>query len=357
VDFYTKIARVSVPNVRVDLMTGGMPLRKMQELAQQASASGHSGLVVTESGRTAYLSCAAAALAADIDLLTGVAVAFPRSPMVTASVAWELADVSSGRFRLGLGTQVRAHIERRYGAEFDPPGPRLRDYVGAVRAAFAAFRGDTKLDFHSEFYDLTLLPPIWSPGPIGVPDPPIDIAAVNPWMLRLAGSIADGVHIHPLNTTPYFDETVKPQLAEGARRAGRDLREFEVIAPAFVVVGDSEDDKAQWREMARTQVGFYGSTPNYGFIFEQLGHPGTTEALRERQKAGELAGMSKVITDDILRHFICEGTWATIADVLAERYAGRATRVVDYFGTLAWRQDPAHLERWTPVIRDLASVN
>jgi len=337
-------------------MTGGMPLRKMQQLARDASASGHSGLVVTESGRTAYLSCAAAALAAEIDLLTGVAVAFPRSPMVTAATAWELADASGGRFRLGLGTQVRAHIERRYGVAFDPPGPRLRDYVGAVRAAFAAFRGDQRLDFHSEHYELTLLPAIWSPGPIGVPDPPIDIAAVNPWMLRLAGSIADGVHIHPLNTTAYLDEIARPQLEEGARRAGRDLDGFEVIAPAFVAAGDTEDERAPWREMARTQVGFYGSTPNYAFVFEQLGHPGTTEALRERQKAGDLAGMSEVITDDILRHFLTEGTWSQIADLLAERYAGRATRVVDYFGTIAWRQDPAHLERWGPIVSELASV-
>ncbi len=337
-------------------MTGGLPLRTMQQLARDASAGGYRGLVVTEAGRTAYLSCAAAALAADIDLLTGVAVAFPRSPMVTASIAWELADASNGRFRLGLGTQVRAHIERRYGADFEHPGPRLRDYVGAVRAAFAAFRGDAPLDFHSEHYELTLLPPIWSPGPLSVPDPPIDLAAVNPWMLRLAGSVADGVHIHPLNTSPYFDETVRPQLAEGARRAGRQLDDFEVIVPAFVAVGDTDEERAPWREMARTQVGFYGSTPNYAFVFEQLGHPGTTEALRQRQKAGDLAGMAGVITDDILRHFLSEGTWSTIAGVLAERYAGRATRVVDYFGTLAWRKDPAHLERWRPVAAELAEV-
>jgi probable F420-dependent oxidoreductase len=342
--------------VHLDLMTGGLPLRDMQRLARDAADSGHRGLVITEAGRTAYLSCAAAALAADIDILTGVAVAFPRSPMVTAATAWELADASGGRFRLGLGTQVRAHIERRYDAPFDPPGPRMRDYVGAVRAAFAAFRGETKLDFHSEHYDLTLLPTMWSPGPISVPDPPIDLAAVNPWMLRLAGGAADGLHVHPLNTVPYLDEIVRPELVEGARRAGRSLDDFEVIVPAFMAVGDSDDERAPWREMARVQVGFYGSTPNYGFIFEQIGFPGTTESLRERQKAGDLAGMSAVITDDILDHFLTEGTWSTIGDAVAARYGGRATRVVDYFGTMAWNRDPAHLERWSPVAADLASV-
>src|SRR4051812_18491747 len=154
-------------------------LRNMQDLARDAAGAGFSGLVITEAGRTAYLSCAAAALAADIDILTGVAVAFPRSPMVTAQVAWELADVTNGRFRLGLGTQVRAHVERRYSSEFNPPGPRLREYVQAIKAIFKAFRGEEKLNFEGTFYKFSLLPAQWSAGPIEPPDPAIDVAAVN----------------------------------------------------------------------------------------------------------------------------------------------------------------------------------
>ena len=151
--------------MKLDLMTAGMPLRAVQQLARHATEAGFAGLVITEAGRTPYLSAAAAALAADLDILTGIAVAFPRSPMVTAQVAWELAEVSDGRFRLGLGTQVRAHIERRYGVDFDPPGPRMLDYLLAVRDCFAAFRTG-ELSHHGEFYDLSLLPPMWSPGPI-----------------------------------------------------------------------------------------------------------------------------------------------------------------------------------------------
>src|SRR6478735_2072303 len=132
-------------------MTGGLPLRDVQQLAREAADAGFAGLVVTQAGRTAYLSCAAAALAADVDILTGVAVAFPRSPMVTAQIAWELADASGGRFRLGLGTQVRAHIERRYSSSFERPGPRLREYVMAIKACFRAFRGVEPLDFTGEF--------------------------------------------------------------------------------------------------------------------------------------------------------------------------------------------------------------
>jgi probable F420-dependent oxidoreductase len=342
--------------MKLDLMTGGLQLRTAQQLARHAAESGHAGLVITEAGRTAYLSCAAAALAADIDLLTGISVAFPRSPMVTAQIAWELADATEGRFRLGLGTQVRAHIERRYDAAFDPPGPRIRDYIGAVRACFDAFSGNSALDYHSDHYELTLLPAMWSPGPISAPEPPIDLAAVNPWMLRLAGQIADGVHVHPLNTRTYLADTVGPELAAGAKRAGRELDHFETIVPAFLVVGDTTDERDRWRELARTQIAFYGSTPNYAFIFDDLGHPGTTAAIRDHQRAGDIAGMSAVITDDILGHFITEGTWATIADAIADRYAGLATRVVNYFGAIAWSEDPQHLSRWKPIARALADI-
>lgn len=334
-------------------MTGGMPLRGVQQLARQAADAGFAGLVVTEGGRTAYLSCAAAALAADIDILTGVAVAFPRSPMVTAEIAWELADATDGRFRLGLGTQVRAHIERRYGVAFDPPGPRMRDYILAVRACFDAFRSGGALDHHGPYYELTLLPAMWSPGPIEAPDPPIDLAAVNPWMLRVAGQHADGVHIHPLNTPTYLAETVLPNLAAGAAASGRSPDGLEIIVPAFIVVGDTDDERAAWREQARMQVAFYGSTPNYAFIFEQIDHAGTTAAIRAHQKAGDLAGMASVVTDEILAHFVVEGDWSTIGDAIAARYGGVATRVVNYFGAAAWAREPRQTQRWHDIIRAL----
>ena len=333
-----------------DLMTGGLPLRRMQDLARDAADAGFSGLVITEAGRTAYLGCAAAALAADLDLLTGVAVAFPRSPMVTASVAWELADATGGRFRLGLGTQVRAHVERRYGSDFDRPGPRLREYVIALRAIFAAFRGEP-LAHEGEFWTLSLLPAMWAPGPIDVPDPPIDVAAVNPWMLRMAGAVADGVHVHPLNTEPYLRDTVLPELATGAGRAERSVDDLAIIVPTFAAPGATSEEVTALREMARMQVAFYGSTPNYAFIFEQLGRPGTTAAIREKQKAGDLAGMAAVIDDEILEHFCISGDWATVADGLIDRYQGVATRVVSYFAGMAWARDPATLGPWGELAR------
>lgn len=337
--------------LRFDLMTGGLKLRDAQRFASDAADAGFSGIVVTEGGRTAYLTCAVAAMAADIDLLTGVAVAFPRSPMVTAEIAWELNEATGGRFRLGLGTQVRAHIERRYSSEFAHPGPRLRDYVLAMRAIFKAFRGEEPLDYEGDFYRFNLLPGQWSPGPIDVPDPTIDVAAVNPWMLRMAGEVADGVHVHPLNNPVYLRDTVLANVAAGAERAGRSVEQLEVIVPTFLAPGDDEAERARWREMARMQVSFYGSTPNYAFIFDQIGFEGTTARIRERQKAGDFAGMAAVVTDDILDHFVVSARWDELADRVRERYDGLATRVVNYFAGFEWSRDPSVLGRWAEIAR------
>ncbi|MFN0089943.1 MAG: TIGR03617 family F420-dependent LLM class oxidoreductase [Acidimicrobiales bacterium] len=340
--------------MKVDLMVGGGRLDEIQELARRAEAAGIAGLVFTETGRTAYLSVAAAALATErLELSTGIAVAFPRSPMVTAGTAYELADVSKGRFRLGLGTQVKAHIERRYGVAYDHPGPRLKDYVLALRAIFAAFEG-AKLDYHGPFYTLTLLNSQWSPGRIEHPDLAIDVAAVGPWMLRMAGEVADGVHVHPLNNRAYLTDTVLPEVAAGAAKAGRDAARVELLVPSFTAVGDTDAEQAQWREAARSQVAFYGSTPNYAFIFDQLGFEGTTARIREKQKAGDLAGMAAQVTDDILDHFAVTATWDQLADKLVERYTGAAHRVVLYFAAQHAKRDPGVLERYGAVAAEVA---
>ena len=271
-------------------------------------------------------------------MLTGIAVAFPRSPMVTAATAWELAEASGGRFRLGLGSQVRAHMERRYGAAFEHPGPRLREYVLAVKQIFESFRTGAPLAVEGEFYNLSLLPPMWAPGAIDCADPPVDVAAVSPWMLRMAGEVADGVHVHPLNTPTYLRETLLPNVEAGAARSGRRVEDLEIIVPAFLVVGDTGKERAAWRERARMQVAFYGSTPNYAFIFEQLDREDMTDLLRERQRAGDVAGMAAEIDDDLLENFITEGTWDDIADKIVAKYGGIATRVVSYFtGTTSSR--------------------
>lgn len=332
-------------------MTLPQPLAKAGELARNTQAAGFSGMLFTEAGRTAYLNAAIASTSAPgLELSTGVAVAFPRSPFVTAATAWELQEATGGKFRLGLGTQVRTHVVRRYGVAFERPGPRLRDYVLAVKACFAAFRSG-KLDHHGEFYDLDFITPQWSPGPIDVPDPKVDVAAVNPWMLRMAGEVADGVHVHPLGEPGYLARHVVPKVTEGAERAGRSPSEIAVIVPAMTIVGDSDEERHQERESVRASLSFYASTPNYAFIWDEAGFEGTTARIRERQKAGDFAGMAAQITDEHLAAFTTESTWDELADKLIDKYAGVATRLVLYNALSA----PERFERYGAVAQRIST--
>ena len=330
-------------------MTMPQPLGHAGEVARRTRDAGFAGLLFTETGRTAYLSAAVASQAAPgLELSTGVAVAFPRSPFVTAATAWELQEATGGRFRLGLGTQVRTHVVRRYASAFEHPGPRLRDYVLAVKSCFAAFRTG-KLDHHGEFYDLDFITPQWNPGPIDAPDPKVDVAAVNPWMLRMAGEVADGVHIHPIGEPGYLRRHVVPKIAEGAAAAGRPPSDVAVIVPVLTIVGDTDAERHAERELVRAQMSFYGSTPNYAFIWDEAGFEGTTARIREKQKAGDFAGMAAQISDEHIAAFTTESTWDGLADALAEKYGGVATRIVLY-NALA---DPQLIERYGEVARRL----
>ncbi len=340
-------------NMRVDVMITPQPLQRTSRTAAAALAAGYSGMLFTEAGRTAFLNVAAAALAAPgLELSTGVAVAFPRSPFVTAATAWELQEASDGRFRLGLGTQVKAHIERRYGMEFSRPGPRMRDYILAVKACFAAFRG-APLEHHGEFYDLTFITPQWSPGRIDAPDPKVDVAAVNPWMLRMAGEVADGVHVHPIGEPGYLRRHVLTNVAEGAHSTGRKASDIDLIVPVMTIVGDTDEELHVEREHARTMLSFYGSTPNYAFVWDEAGFEGTTSRIREKQKAGDFAGMAAQITDDHLAVFAVESTWDGLASALVDRYQGIASRVVLYNAA----RDPERFERYGAVARSVSATS
>jgi probable F420-dependent oxidoreductase len=336
--------------MHVDAMTTPAPLGQVGERARRTQSAGFSGLLFTETGRTAYLNAAVASQAAPgLELSTGVAVAFPRSPFVTAATAWELAEATGGKFRLGLGTQVRTHVVRRYGMAFERPGPRLRDYVLAVKACFSAFRTGT-LDHHGEFYHLDFITPQWSPGPIDAPDPKVDVAAVNPWMLRMAGEVADGVHIHPVAEPGYLARHALPNIADGAAKAGRSISEIAVIVPEMTIVGDSDEEREQQRELVRAGLAFYASTPNYAFIFDEAGFEGTTARIREKQKAGDFAGMAARITDEHVAVFATESTWDGLADALRKKYGGIATRLVLY-NALA---DPERIECYGEVARRIS---
>jgi probable F420-dependent oxidoreductase len=344
--------------MEIDLMTGPAPWADVAERARQVEAAGFSGMVFTETSATPWMSISAAAMAAPgLTFSTGIAVAFARSPMVTASIAWELAGNTAGRFRLGLGSQVRAHIERRFSAEFDPPGPRMKDYLAAVRACFRAFRGEERLSHDGPYYQLSLLPGAWAPAEHEHGDIKLDISAVGPYMTAVAGELADGVHVHPLHSVRYLDEVLLPRLGVGAGRAGREVSSVELIVPVFTVVGDSEAEREPFKQVARSQIAFYGSTRNYGLQFDLLGFEGTSARLNERLKAGDIAGMAELITDDMLEHFAVTTTWDELGPKLVDRYRATASRLVLYQAEESLRRDPSTIDRWSEVAKAVRAAS
>lgn len=335
--------------MQIDLMTGGARWADAADLARKLQDAGFSGLLYTETSQVPWMQIAAAATAApEMYFTTGIAVAFPRSPMVSAAVAYELADNTGGRFRLGLGSQVKAHVERRYGTDFDRPAARLRDYVLAVKACWRAFNREERLSHDGEFYQLSLLPDAWSPRAHEHPMY-LDISAVGPVMTRVAGEVADGVHVHPLHSMAYIENRLLPAVSEGAASAGRDPSELDLIIPVFACPGDTPEERAQYVATARQQIAFYGSTPNYAFQFDDLGFEGTTGRIREKMKAGDFAGMAELITDEMLEHYALVASWDEMADRLLDRYRGTAARVVMYLGEHQMRTDPDHLAKWGEV--------
>jgi probable F420-dependent oxidoreductase len=336
--------------MQIDTIAMSRSLREVPGLASEVDACGFDGLWFTESGRTAYTGCTAAALSAPgLDIGTAVALAFPRSPMVTAQIAWELADVTDGRFVLGLGTQVKAHNERRYSVPFEHPGSRLRECVLALRAIFRAFQGEEPLDFHGDYWSFDLLPQMWSPGPIAHPDVPIYVAAVRPWSCRMAGEVADGIHVHPFHSRRYLDEVVLPSVREGAARAGRDAGDVAIVCPVMTIIAETEEERARARDDTRLRIAFYGSTRTYAGVFDLHGWDGTSERLHELQRAGDLRGMAATITDEMLDVYSLETSWDGLADALHDKYDGIADRVVMYDATGGWQYGAGTLERWRTV--------
>jgi probable F420-dependent oxidoreductase len=338
--------------MNIDVMVGPTRWADAADLARRVEQAGFSGMLFTETGQTPWMTIAAAATAApSLTLSTGIAVAFPISPMVAASIAWELAGNTGGRFRLGLGSQVRAHVERRYGATFDPPGPRLRDYVLAVKDTLAAFRGERPLAHDGPYYQLSLLPDQWRPPAHEHGDVKVDISAVGPWMTAMAGEVADGVHVHPLHSMHYIEHRLLPNMRAGAERAGRDPADIDLLIPVFIVPGDTAEEQASLARRARTQIAFYGSTKNYAFQFDDLGFEGTSARLNDRLKAGDVDGMAEAITDEMLDFYAIVGPWDEIADRVVERYAGVAERIISYLTVEDIARNPDHLDRWGEIAR------
>jgi probable F420-dependent oxidoreductase len=338
-----------------DVCAFSRPLDDLPALAREVEELGCSGMWFTESSHNPLLGTAVASTAtSQLTLGTGIALAFPRSPMVTAQAAWDLAQATDGRFILGLGTQVKAHMERRFSVPYGQPARRLREYVHALRAIFRAFQGQERLAFKGDFYSFSLLTDFFNPGPIDHPDVPISIAGVNARMARTAGEICDGFHVHPFHTQKYLDEVIIPSVGEGATSAGRTRSDVALTVGVFaIVLEEDEQVVARQRDAARRQLAFYGSTPAYRSVFDVHGLGGKTAELHALQAKGDIEGMTSVFTDDILDHFAVTASWDDLADALLDRYRGRADRLFIYGPPGDWRRSPEIAERWRALASDI----
>jgi probable F420-dependent oxidoreductase len=296
------------------------------ELAAELEAAGYDGIWTAETQHDPFLPLALAAAGTQRVLLgTAIATAFTRSPMVTATTAWDLQRASGGRFVLGLGTQVKAHNVRRFGVPFESPGPKLKEQVQALKHIWGAFQGEHPLSFRGRFYRHDYITPFFDPGPIDHPRIPIYLAAVTPYMYRVVGEVADGVHVHPFHTAGYLREVALPALHEGLARSGRAREDVTVAAGVFVCV------EAGQEEAARAQIAFYGSTRTYRPVFEAHGWGDLTDRLRAAGGRGEWDDAAKLVDDDVLEAFaISASSWEDAWRALRERYDGILDRVSIY---------------------------
>jgi len=312
------------------------------DLAKRAEDFGFDCFWVNETKHDPFVQLAfAAASTKSIALGTSIALAFTRSPTTLAYSAWDLQSASGGRMILGLGSQVKGHIERRFGMKWEAPAPKMKEVVLALRAVWQNWQSGTKLDFEGKFFKLDLMTPFFSPGPIEHPKIPVYVAAVNEGMCRVAGAVADGLHVHPLHTVRYLREVIRPSLEAGAAKAGRRSDEVSVAASVFAAVGNSTQEIANVREAYRGQVAFYASTRSYRKVMELHGWGDVCDRLHALSARGEWERMPSEVPETMLSEFVVEGSWDEMGGVLKRRYEGLAERVrlyVPFDGEGNWRR-------------------
>jgi len=317
--------------------------REVADVARWAAELGYDGLFSAETAHDPFIPLALAAQAAPtLTLGTAIAVAFPRSPMVTAQVAWDLAAMTDGRFILGLGTQVKPHIVRRFAVAWTTASGRLRDYIDALRAIWSSFQTGEALRFHSEEYRLTLMTPFFNPGPIDQPDIPIAIAGVGPHLARLAGERCQGFHVHPFHTVRYLDDVVLPNIAAGAADLGRQPADIELISTVFVVTGRDEAEMRTAMAVAKQQIAFYASTPTYRIVLETHGWD-FGERLNAMSRRGEWESMAAVIPDEVVGEVGIVAEPDEVGPAIKARYGDRLARIGYYTLDGSPRLDDAEL--------------
>ncbi len=279
---------------------------------------------------------------------TGIALAFTRSPMTIAYTSWDLQRMSNGRFILGLGTQVKGHVERRFGVKWEPPAAKMREVITLLRAIWKRWQRGEKLDFRGRYYSVNLMTPFFDPGPISKPEIPIFVAAVNESMCRLAGELCQGLHVHPFHTVRYLKEVVLPAVEDGSRKAGRHRTDIDIAGSIFVAPGDTREEIQRIREVMRQQIAFYGATRTYRRVLDLHGWGEVSDRLHAKSVSGDWHGMPSEISEAMLDEFVLQGRWDALPDLIKERYNDTLDRVRLY---LPFEESP----NWRELIRKYLS--
>ncbi|WP_280833717.1 TIGR03617 family F420-dependent LLM class oxidoreductase [Mycolicibacterium frederiksbergense] len=336
--------------MRIHLQVDGAP-NKARQSARQIAALGADGVFSFEGPHDVFFPLLVAAAETDLELMTNVAIAGPRSPLHLAHAAYDLQCYSSGRFRLGLGSQIRVHIEKRYGSEWGKPAARMAESVAAVKAIFDTWEGKAPLAFRGEYFTHTLMPPTFNPGPNPFGPPPVLMGALGPLMTRKAAEVADGLLVMPFNSARHFADRTVPAINDGLERAGRSLTALQIIAQAMVAVGRSEEALAKAIGSVAFLIAFYASTPNYRPVLEAEGLEHLQPRLNELSKAGDYPGMAALIDEDTVRTIGVVGTPEECAEQIQQRYGAYASDVCCYFP--GYTPDPSDVADFVGAVRRL----
>jgi probable F420-dependent oxidoreductase len=309
----------------------GFDLAGAAAAAAEQEAAGYDGVWSAETSHDPFFPLLLAAGATErLEVGTGIAVAFARTPMTLAYQANDLQAYSQGRFLLGLGSQIKPHIEKRFAMTWSHPAPRMREFILAMRAIWANWAEGGKLDFHGDFYSHTLMTPFFNPGPNPFGPPKVLLAAVGELMTEVAGEVADGIIVHGFTTERYLREVTMPAIERGLAKSGRTRAEFQLSYPAFLVTGDDEEQMAKAATAVRQQIAFYGSTPAYRGVLEAHGWGDLQGELNALSKQGEWAKMGDAIDDTMLGTFAVVGEPEAVGPALVARYGDLIDRVSFY---------------------------
>lgn len=291
------------------------------ETAKRLELAGFDGVTSQENRHDPFVPLTLAAASTErLGLATNVAIAFPRSPMLSATIAWDLQALSNGRFVLGLGSQIKPHNEKRFSVPWSAPAPRMREYVQSIRAIFHTWQTGERLAFEGDHYRFTLMTPNFTPPPLASSPPPIHIAAVGPNMLGVAGRECDGAALHGFCTPPYLEQTILPKLEAGLKASGRTRADFEISGGGFVATGATNEEVDRAFEFVRKRVGFYGSTPSYWPVLETHDLLDLGQKLNTMSKAGEWDAMTEAVSDDVVDLFCARGRYDEIADAIGDHF-------------------------------------